>query len=217
MRVLIVEDEPDMRNVVATALREQGFAVDESADGEDGLSKATAWNYDVVLLDVMLPKMDGWRVLESLRSVKSTPVLMLTARDGVSDRVRGLNGGADDYLAKPFELAELLARARALIRRSAGRPAPVIRLGDVEIDTVSRIVTKAGQATPFTAKEYSLIELLTLRRGELVTRTMIYERLFDENEDSLSNLVDVYVSNIRRKLGHDFVTTRRGQGYMIHD
>ena len=217
MRVLVIEDEPDMNHAVATFLREEGYSVDTARDGEEGLYKATVWNYDAVLLDVMLPKIDGWKVLSDLRRTKKTPVLMLTARDAVSDRVRGLNTGADDYLIKPFELSELSARVKALIRRSAGQPRPAITIGNVTINTTTRLVSRDGVLAALTAKEYALLEFLALHRGELVTRTAIYDHLFDETDDTLSNLLDVYVSNLRRKLGHELIETRRGQGYMIHD
>ena len=216
MRVLVVEDEPDVRRAVSEYLREEGYAVDSANDGEDGRYKANAWDYDAILLDVMLPKIDGWALLAEIRKTKKTPVLMLTARDAVSDRVRGLDTGADDYLVKPFELSELAARLRALIRRSAGQPRPVIEIGDVMIELASKTVTQANEPVNLTAKEYSLLEFLAIHRGKLVTRTMIYEHLFDEDEDSLSNLTDVYVFNLRKKLGRDFIATRRGQGYMIH-
>jgi two-component system OmpR family response regulator len=215
MRVLVVEDEPELRRPLAQALREDGYAVDEAADGEDGLFKATGWEYDAVVLDLMLPGRDGWQVLADLRRRRKTPVLILTARDGVADRVRGLDAGADDYLVKPFELAELLARLRALIRRAAGQADSVIGVGDVVIDTRTRSVFRGGQPVALTAREYALVELLGLHRGRLVSRTQIYEHLFDENEDTLSNLVEVHVSNIRKKLGKDFISTRRGQGYVI--
>ena len=217
MRLLVVEDEPDLRNVVATALREEGYAVDTADDGREGLYKATTWDYDAVLLDVMLPIQDGWQVLQSLRKVKTTPVLMLTARDTVQDRVRGLDTGADDYLVKPFQLAELMARVRALIRRSAGQPDPEITVGPLKINTAAQSVINNGETVPLTAMEYSLLEFLVRHRGKLVTRTMIYEHLFDESDDSLSNLVEVHVSNIRKKIGTDLIKTRRGQGYMIDD
>ena len=217
MRVLVIEDEPDVSHAVATFLREEGYSVDSARDGEEGLYKATVWNYDAILLDVMLPKIDGWKVLSEVRRTKKTPVLMLTARDAVPDRVRGLNAGADDYLIKPFELAELSARVKALIRRAAGQPCPIMKIGQVEINTTTRTVSRDGIATALTAKEYALLEFLALHRGELVTRTAIYDHLFDETDDTLSNLLDVYVSNLRRKLGHDLIETRRGQGYMIHD
>jgi two-component system OmpR family response regulator len=215
MRILVVEDEPDLRRVLVQALREEGYAVDDAAEGEDGLHKATSWDYDALVLDLMLPRLDGWEVLRRLRQTRKTPVLILTARDGVADRVRGLDGGADDYLVKPFELNELLARLRALIRRAAGSAVSTISIGDVVIDTAARLVSRAGQPVALTPREYALVELLALHRGRLITRTVIYEHLFDENEDSLSNLVDVHVSNVRKKLGKDFITTRRGQGYVI--
>jgi two-component system OmpR family response regulator len=215
MRVLVIEDEPDLRRVLVQALREEGYAVDDAAEGEDGLHKATSWDYDALVLDLTLPRVDGWEVLRQLRRTRKTPVLILTARDGVADRVRGLDGGADDYLVKPFELTELLARLRALIRRAAGNALSTITLGDVVIDTAARLVSRAGQPVALTPREYALVELLALHRGRLITRTVIYEHLFDENEDSLSNLVDVHVSNVRKKLGKDFITTRRGQGYLI--
>lgn len=217
MRVLVVEDEPDLQRVVAMALREEDYAVDTADDGEEGLYKARTWDYDAIVLDVMLPRRDGWSVLSTLRETKPTPVLMLTARDAIPDRVKGLNLGADDYLVKPFELAELVARLRALIRRSKGQPRPVLEIGDVRVDTASKTVAVRGELASLTAKEYCLLEMLALHRGTLVTRTMIYDHLFDENDDSLSNLVDVYISNLRRKLGHELITTRRGQGYLIDD
>jgi two-component system OmpR family response regulator len=215
VRILVIEDEPDLLRVVARALREAGYAVDEAADGEEGLYKATSWDYDAIVLDLMLPRLSGWQVLEQLRRSKKTPVLILTARDAVPDRVRGLDAGADDYLIKPFELSELFARLRALIRRSAGQAESVVTLGSVRIDTRARMVTLDGEDVRLTAREYALVELLAVRRGEVVTRTQIYEHLFDENDDSLSNLVEVHISNIRKKLGKDFILTRRGQGYVV--
>jgi DNA-binding response OmpR family regulator len=215
MRVLVIEDEPDLRRGLAQALREEGYAVDEAGDGEEGLYKALSWDYDALVLDLMLPRRDGWEVLRRLRKERKTPVLILTARDGVPDRVRGLDNGADDYLVKPFVLVELLARLRALIRRAAGQAVSTLTVGDLILDTRARQATVAGQAVNLTAREYALLELLVLHRGELVSRSMIYEHLFDESEDSLSNLVDVHVSNLRKKLGQDIISTRRGQGYLI--
>lgn len=215
MRVLVIEDEPELLRVLGRALREDGYAVDEAADGEEGLFKAKTWEYDAVVLDLMLPRLNGWQVLTGLRRERKTPVLILTARDSVPDRVRGLDSGADDYLIKPFELAELLARLRALIRRAAGQAESAITVGDIVIDVRTKTVTQQGVPVALTAREYALVELLALHRGELVSRTQIYEHIFDENDDSISNLVDVHVSNIRKKLGKDFITTRRGQGYVI--
>jgi two-component system, OmpR family, response regulator len=215
MRILVVEDEPRLLRSLAKALREEGYAVDTAEAGDDGLYKAESYNYDAIILDIMLPRLDGWEVLERLRKQKQTPVLMLTARDAGKDRVRGLDTGADDYLVKPFDLPELLARLRALIRRSAGHAHPQLALGDVRIDTRARNVMRAGQPVTLTAREYSILEYLALHRGEVVTRTELYEHLFDESDDTLSNLVDVHVFSIRKKLGHELITTRRGQGYCI--
>jgi two-component system, OmpR family, response regulator len=215
MRILVVEDEPRLLRNLAQALREEGYAVDAAETGDEGLYKAQTHDYDAVVLDVMLPRLDGWGVLEQLRKEKPTPVLMLTARDASQDRVRGLDTGADDYLVKPFDLSELLARLRALIRRAAGQPRSCLELGEVSIDTRARSVTHAGQPVALTAREYAILEYLALHRGEVVTRTTLYEHLFDESDDTLSNLVDVHVFNIRKKLGTALITTRRGQGYCI--
>ncbi|MCX6551371.1 MAG: response regulator transcription factor [Acidobacteria bacterium] len=215
MRVLIIEDEADLLASLAKALREEGYAVDTAADGEEGLYKAQSWDYDVILLDVMLPRLDGWTILHRLRESKKTPVLMLTARDAARDRVRGLDTGADDYMVKPFDLEELLARLRALIRRAAGQTRNVIDIGEVVMDIAARRVTRAGQPVALTAREYALVEFLALRRGEVVTRTALYEHLFDEDDNTLSNLLDVHVSNLRKKLGAEFITTHRGHGYSI--
>ncbi len=215
MRILIVEDEPDLLRSLAQALREEGYAVDTANNGEDGLFSAESYDYDAIVLDVMLPKLDGWEVLRRLRRSKKTPVLMLTARDQPRDRVRGLDTGADDYVVKPFDLSELFARLRALIRRSADKTTNRIELGDVTVDTAARRVLLKGQPMELTAREYSLVEFLALHRGEVVTRTQLYEHLFDENDNTLSNLLDVHVSNVRKKLGAEFITTRRGHGYCI--
>jgi two-component system OmpR family response regulator len=215
MRILIVEDEPDLLRSLAQALQEEGYAVDCAAEGESGLFNAQNYDYDAVVLDVMLPKVDGWEILRRLRQTKKTPVLMLTARDQHKDRVRGLDTGADDYLVKPFDLPELFARLRALIRRSAGRSSNILKAGKVVIDTGARQVFLGGREAALTAREYALVEFLALHQGQVVTRTALYEHLFDENESSLSNLLDVHVSNIRKKLGADFITTRRGHGYCI--
>ncbi len=215
MRILVVEDEPHLLRSLAKALREEGYAVDTAAAGDDGLFKAESYDYDAIVLDVMLPGMDGWQLLERLRRRKPTPVLMLTARDAPRDRVRGLDTGADDYLVKPFDLSELLARMRALIRRGAGKPWPRLEIRDIVIDVKSRTVTRAGQPVWLTAREYAILEYLAYHRGEVVTRTALYEHLMDESDDTLSNLVDVHVFGIRKKLGADLIATRRGHGYCI--
>lgn len=215
MRILIVEDEPDLLRSLAQALREEGYAVDTADEGEDGFYKAENYDYDAIVLDVMLPKLDGWQILSRLRKNKKTPVPMLTARDQTRDRVKGLDGGADDYLVKPFDLDELFARLRSIIRRSKNKTTNVIEIGDVKIDTAARNVFLKEKMVELTAREYALVEFLALHRGEVVTRTQLYEHLFDENDETLSNLLDVHVSNVRKKLGAEFIVTRRGHGYCI--
>ena len=215
MRLLVIEDDPALQRTLAVTLREENYAVDTASDGAEGLFKAQQGAYDAIVLDVMLPKLDGWGVLAGLRPAVATPVLMLTARDTVPDRIKGLNHGADDYLTKPFNIDELLARLRALIRRSAGQTQSLIQLGDVTLDTAAKRVTRAATEIALTAREYSLVEYLALHRGEVVSRARLYDHLFDEDDDTLSNLLDVHVSNLRKKLGHDLITTRRGHGYSI--
>jgi len=215
MRLLIIEDDPDLLSGLARILRRAGYSVDTAQDGEDGLFKALEIDYDAIVLDVMLPRLDGWAVLSKLREKKTTPVLMLTARDATKDRVRGFDTGADDYLVKPFEQDELLARIRALIRRSAGKPTPALVIGDVKIDTTNRTVTLAGNPVTLTAREYAVLEYLALHRGKLLTRTALYEHLYDDSGDTLSNMMDVLIYNLRTKLGRTFITTRRGHGYCI--
>jgi len=214
MKVLLIEDEVALARAMKKAFEEEGFSVDAVHDGESGLFNGESGTYDAIVLDLMLPRLSGLEVLKKLRQKGATPVLILTARDTLDDKLKGLNAGADDYLTKPFELKELIARVRALVRRSAGKPSPVMKLGDLELDTAARIVKKGGKRVELTAKEYALAEFLALHRGELVTRTMIYDHLYDETDDTFSNVVDVYVSNLRRKLGAKFIETRRNQGYI---
>ncbi len=215
MRILIAEDEPDLLLTLTQAMREQGYAVDEAGDGAEALYKSREWDYDAIILDVMMPEMDGFQVLEKLRAVKRTPVLMLTARAKVGDRIQGLDGGADDYLAKPVDLDELAARVRAVTRRAAGDGSAVIRIGTVEIDTSARRVARDGAPVALTGAEYPLLEYLARRRGKIVTRTDLYDHLYDENDTPLSNIIDVQISNLRKKLGAALITTYRGQGYSI--
>lgn len=215
MRVLIVEDEPDLRSSLARALRDEEYAVDVAEDGEEAIERALAHDYDAIILDVMLPGKNGWEVLEQVRRAKPTPVLMLTARDNLKDRLRGLDSGADDYLIKPFYLAELMARLRVLVRRNAGQADPKINASGRIIDTAARKITWQSEEVPLTAFEYNLVEYLALRRGQVITRTELYEHLYDENSITLSNLINVHVSNIRKKLGAEFIETRRGHGYCI--
>lgn len=215
MKLLVVEDEPRLLRSLAGALRDEGYAVDTAPDGTEGLYKALNSSYDAIVLDVMLPGVDGWEILRRVRQTQKTPVLMLTARDGTTDRVKGLDAGADDYLVKPFELTELYARLRAIIRRSAGQPEARLTLGEVALDTRARMVELRGQPVTLTAREYAILEYLALHRGKVVTRTELFEHIFDEHTDPLSNLLDVHVSSLRKKLGHELIATRRGQGFCI--
>jgi two-component system, OmpR family, response regulator len=215
VRVLVIEDEPDLLRALVQALKEDGYAADQAADGIEGLYKAEHCDYEAIVLDLMIPGIGGLEVLRRLRKTRKTPVLILTARDGVGDRVKGLDEGADDYVLKPFALSELLARLRALIRRSAGMADPVIQIGEIAIDTRARTVARDGVDVPLTAREYALVELLALYRGKLITRSVIYDQLFGDDDDTLSNVVEVHVSHIRKKLGKDFIQTRRGLGYQV--
>lgn len=215
MRLLVIEDDPLLRHSLSEGLREELYAVDTAEDGVEGLAKAKGSDYDAIVLDGMLPGFDGWELLLRLRREKKTPVLMLTARDAVPDRIRGLDAGADDYLTKPFDFEELLARLRALIRRSSGSGSNLLEIGEITVDTAARLVMKDGDVVSLTPREYGLVEYLAQHRGSVVSRTELYEHLFDENEDTLSNLLDVHVSNVRKKLGSSFISTRRGHGYSI--
>ena len=216
MRVLLVEDEPELASAVGRALSDEAFAVDVAADGGEGLYHALEIAYDAIILDVMLPVRDGWDVLRELRqNGRVTPVLVLTARDAIEDRVRGLNLGADDYLVKPFAIEELVARLRALGRRAAAHPSPELRLGSVRIDMAARRVYHDDVEVELTGREYSILELLAQSRGAIISRTEISERLYTDADELLSNAIDVHVASLRRKLGGTFIQTRRGLGYLI--
>ena len=219
MRALVVEDYAPVRNAVREGLVEAGFAVDSAANGEDGLWHAEQNPYDVVILDIMLPKLDGLEVLRRLRAAGSkVPVLLLTAKDTIEDRVAGLDLGADDYLVKPFAFAELLARVRSLIRRRYDTRDPRIRIADLEVDTTRRAVRRGPSAIALSAKEYALLEYLALRAGELVTRTEIWEHVYDFHSEAQSNVVDVYIGYLRKKLGPPaLIHTRRGHGYVLSE
>ena len=216
MRLLVVEDERDLAQALRRALEEEEFAVDIASDGEEALFKIRELSYDAVILDLMLPRVDGWSVLQAVRADGiRTPVLVLTARDAIGDRVRGLNLGADDYLVKPFALTELVARVRAVIRRAYGSPVTTLELGDLTIDTAARQVRRHGLPVELTAREFAILELLTRSRGSVVARSTICEHIYNEEADVLSNVVDVHIAALRRKLGSDLIRTRRGEGYII--
>jgi two-component system, OmpR family, response regulator len=217
MRLLIVEDEEDLGNALARLLRDAGFSCDLARDGEEGLSLALEAGYDLVILDLMLPRLQGERLLSELRTRRMTlPVLVLTARDGVADRVRLLDAGADDYVVKPFEPAELVSRCRALLRRSTGHASPVLVIGgDVEIDLARRAVHRGGIPAPVTPREFRVLEYLALHRGRVVSRQELLDHLYSDAEDTASNVLEVYVAGLRRKLGHGAIRTHRGHGYVV--
>ncbi len=220
MRVLLIEDHKPLCRALKKGLEEEGFAVDVANDGEEGDFKATTAEYDVIILDVMLPKEDGLSLLARWRRKGlHTHVLLLTARGGLEDKVRGLDLGADDYLTKPFELEELFARLRALIRRGHHVKDPVIRVYDMEIDTAARSVRRGGKSIHLTPREYALLEFLAFHRGRVVSRSMIWEHLYDEQDENTSNVVDVYIRYLRNKIDKDFepplILTRWGEGYLL--
>ncbi|HNS21973.1 MAG TPA: response regulator transcription factor [Sedimentisphaerales bacterium] len=223
MRVLIVEDEARLARNVAKALKETtSYAVDISLDGEDGRHQALSNPYDLIVLDLMLPKVDGLEILRDLRRHGSrVPVLILTAKDTTQDIVQGLNSGSDDYLTKPFDMGEFLARCKALVRRTYDRPDPVVSVGELSVDTASRRVTFRGQPVSLRAMEYRLLEYLVLRTGQVVSKEEILEHLYDFNAETFSNVIEVYVSALRRKLDAGspcpLIRTVRNQGYVIGD
>ncbi|SAK85736.1 two component heavy metal response transcriptional regulator [Caballeronia calidae] len=220
MRILVVEDEQKAGVYIKKGLEEAGYLVDVVGDGAEGLILAKEENYDVIVLDVMLPTMDGWSVVRSLRETKATPVLFLTARDDVQDRVRGLELGADDYLVKPFAFVELLARVRSLARRGPPRESDLISVGDLEIDVTRRKVRRAGKRIDLTPREFALLQLLARRHGEVLSRTQIASYVWDMNFDSDTNVVEVAIRRLRAKIDDDFevklIQTVRGVGYVIN-
>jgi DNA-binding response OmpR family regulator len=220
MRILLVEDYPPLQTSVAQGLREAGFAVDATGDGADGLHLAKTNPYDVIVLDLMLPGMSGLELLRQYRlSGGAAAVLILTARDTVDDRVKGLDDGADDYLVKPFAFAELLARVRAMIRRRYDQPATTITLGPLVIDTASQRVTRNGEPVEMTGREYALLEYLARRAGQVVSRTQIWDHLYEFDSEATSNVVDVYIGYLRKKLDSpdrpSLIRTYRGRGYSL--
>jgi len=222
MKILVVEDEERVAHFIQKGLKEEGHAVDVSYDGEDGEFLGEINEYDLIILDLMLPKKNGITVCRELRERGvATPVLMLTARDSVEDKVRGLDAGADDYLPKPFAFEELLARVRALLRRQSESKSPILKVADLELDPISRRATRAGKNIRLTTKEYALLEYLMRNPGKVLSRTLIGEHVWDMNFDPESNVIDVYVSHLRNKVDKGFDTplihTLRGQGYILTD
>jgi DNA-binding response OmpR family regulator len=220
MRLLVVEDYATLRDSLSRGLRDLGYAVDATGDGTEGLWYAENHPYDVIILDLMLPGIGGMEILRKLRAGGNTVhVLVLTAKDSVKDRVAGLDLGADDYLVKPFAFEELAARLRALVRRRYDRNDPVIRVADLEVDTLKRSARRAGAVVPLSAREYALLEYLASRAGHVVTRTELWEHVYDFAAEPGSNVLDVYISHLRRKIddGSDkkLIHTKRGQGYLL--
>lgn len=222
MRLLVVEDDPRLANLIARGLREQAYAVDVVGNGKDAIVQAAVNTYDAIILDVMLPGSDGFAVLREIRSRgMRTPVMMLTARDAVADRITGLDAGADDYLTKPFDFGELLARLRALLRRPESLQPSILQIGDLEINVQAHGVTRAGVAIALTAKEFALLELLARRARTVVSRADIVAHVWDDNHDPFTNAVEVYVNRLRGKIDKapwtPLLHTRRGAGYVLSD
>ena len=220
MRILVVEDEPSAAAVLSKGLREHAYAVDVAADANDALEQIGVNDYDLVILDVLLPGMDGLALCRQIRSEGlAVPILMLTARGGLDQRVEGLDAGADDYLPKPYHFPELLARVRALLRRGPTLAAAVLTVEDLALDTRARTVERGGRPVQLTAKEYALLEYLVRRQGDVVGRADIAEHVWDDSYDPMSNLIEVYIQRLRRKIddGHDvkLIQTRRGSGYTL--
>ncbi len=220
MRCLIVEDYPPLRSNIEECLAEEGFVVDSSATGDEGLELAENHPYDVIVLDIMLPEVDGITIMKRLRALQDkTPVMIISARDGLDQRVDALNHGADDYLVKPFALIELVARLRALIRRRYDRETLVITVGDLVVDCGTKLVTRGGAEIPLTRREYHLLEYLAFRSGQPVSRKDIWEHVYEEQGGGSSNAVDVYIGYLRKKLNEggrpELIHTKRGHGYLL--
>lgn len=213
--ILIIEDEPDLLANLCGSLRDEDYNVESARCGEEGLTKALNDNFDLIVLDMMLPNLDGLGVLEQLRKTKNTPVILLTALSDIENKIKGFNLGADDYLTKPFHLKELKARINNILKNSRQPRSSHIYIHDIEIDTVKRQVLNSGKIIPLTHREYAITEYLALHQGKIVNRDVIHELFFDDNEDTLSNVLDVNISTIRKKLGKSFIRTQRGIGYCI--
>ncbi len=216
MRVLIVEDDAEIQRLLRAALGSAGYVVDAASDGEDGCHLGESESYDAIILDLGLPKLDGLSILERWRKASvATPVLILTARDSWTEKVKGLRAGADDYVAKPFQMEEVIARIEALIRRAKGVASAIVTVGPLTLDTAQNMVFRDGTPIPMTPLEYRLAAYMMLRRGAVISKTEITEHIYDQNFDCDSNVVEVLVNRLRKKLGADTIETRRGQGYVL--
>jgi two-component system OmpR family response regulator len=216
MRLLVVEDDVKLVRALQRGLQHEGYAVDVAGSGDEALAQVESTDYDAVVLDLMLPGPDGFAVCEALRrSERWVPVIMLTARTGVTDRIRGLDAGADDYLVKPFDFGELLARLRALMRRGPSEQPAVLEIGDLRVDPGTRVVTRDGDQVELTAREFAVLEFLARRPGRVVSRTELLDHVWDENYDGSPNIIDVYVGYLRKKLGREVIRTVRGSGFTL--
>ena len=222
MRIILVEDEKQLANIIKKGLEENGYSVDVAYDGEEGLYMAENYEADLIVLDIMLPKIDGISLLANIRKTGiKTPVLLLTAKDTISDKIKGLDTGADDYLTKPFDFGELLARIRALLRRKADVKEVVIKIADLEINTASHEIKRGNKPIPLSAREYAVLEYLAYNKGSVISRTDLTEHIYDESFDMDSNIVDVYINYLRNKIDKDFkkklIHTVRGAGYILKE
>jgi len=222
MKILIIEDEKGLARLIKKGLEENYFTVDLSFDGVEGIHMAETWPYDAILLDIMLPGIDGFEILQSLRDRKNdVPVLVITARGEIEERIKGLNFGADDYIPKPFDLSELIARLRSVIRRSKGKSSPLIMIDDLAIDLNARTVTRGGQAISLSAREFTLLEYLALNSGRVVSRTELIDHIYGSDTEWDSNVIDVYINYLRNKIdkgfGRALIHTMRGAGYILKE
>lgn len=218
MRVLVVEDNDEIRESLVRVFEEEGYAVDGSGSGDEGFFRGTSWDYDLVILDIMLPGRDGWDILAAIREKETVPVMLVSALGSLEDRLRGLRSGADDYVTKPFDLEELLARAEVILRRSKSVAAPSLEAGGVRLDDAGKRVFFQGKEAEVTPIEFGILKILLFNRGTVISRSYLYDHLFDEGADTtFSNMIDVYVFRLRKKFGKDLIKTRRGQGYVIEE
>ncbi len=222
MRIILVEDEKQLANIIKKGLEEHGYSVDVAYDGEEGLYMAENYEADVIVLDIMLPQVDGISLLANIRKTGiKTPVLLLTAKDTISDKIKGLDSGADDYLTKPFDFGELLARIRALLRRKSDAKEVVIKIADLEINTASHEIKRGNKPIPLSAREYAVLEYLAYNKGSVISRTDLTEHIYDESFDMDSNIVDVYINYLRNKIDKEFknklIHTVRGAGYILKE